>query len=189
MDLEQGTLNLILFGLLPLWMVSGFVDYLCHKRTRIELTSGVTESVLHIVMGFQVGVPIFLALVFEINVTLTLLCLAMLVAHQVVAIWDLRLASPVREISIWETQAHAFLLTVPYYTFALVAVRNWQTFVDTLTFDWGGQIGLVLRPEPLGPQNYLGYHFLVVFSLGLVPYGEELRRCLRARQAPVGSSS
>jgi hypothetical protein len=182
-NLDQAILGLILFGLLPLWMIAGFVDYLCHRQSQIEHTSGVKECVLHIVMGFQVGIPVFMALVFEINVLVTLVCLAMLVAHEVVAVWDVRLATPVRRISHWETHAHAFLLTIPFYTFALVALLNWQAFVATIRFDWSEQLSLVLRPEPIGPRGYLAYYFVTVFALGLLPYGEELRRCLRARRA------
>lgn len=183
MNLEQAILGMILFGLLPLWMIAGFVDYLCHRATNIERTSGVKESVLHIVMGFQVGIPVFLALICEVNVLITLICLAMLVAHEVVAVWDVRLATGVREISVWETHAHAFLLTIPFYTFALVALRNWQVFLSTVTFDWAGQLSFVLREVPVGPRGYMGYYFAVVFALGLFPYGDELYRCLKARRA------
>lgn len=181
MNLEDAVRGLILFGLLPLWMIAGFVDYLCHRQTRIEHTSGVRECVLHIVMGFQVGIPVFLALVFEVNVLVTLICLLMLVAHEVVAVWDVRLAEPVRRISIWETHAHAFLLTIPYYTFALMALLNWQAFAATISLDWSAQLSLAPRAEPVGPRGYLGWYFATVFALGLLPYGEELRRCLRAR--------
>jgi hypothetical protein len=182
MNLDEAILGLILFGLLPLWMIAGFVDYLCHRQSGIEHTSGVKESVLHILMGFQVGIPVFMALVFEVNVLVTLVCLAMLVAHEVVAVWDVRLADGVRHISIWETHAHAFLLTIPFYTFALVALRNWEAFVATVSFDWSEQLSLVLRAQTIGPAGYLGYYFVTVFALGLLPYGEELRRCLRARR-------
>jgi hypothetical protein len=183
MNLEQAILGLILFGLLPLWMVAGFVDYLCHRASGIEFTTGVKECVLHIVMGFQVGIPVYLALICEVNVLITLLCLATLVAHEAVAIWDVRLATPVRRISTWETHAHAYLLTIPFYTFALVALRNWQVFVDTMTLDWSGQLAFVMRDAPIGPKGYMGYYFAVVFGLGLLPYGNELYRCIKVRNA------
>lgn len=183
MSLDAAVVGMILFGLLPLWMIAGFVDYLCHRATRIEHTSGVKESLLHIVMGFQVGIPVFMALVFELNVLVTLVCLVMLVVHEVVAVWDVRLAEPVRRISIWETHAHAFLLTIPFYTFALVAVRNMEVFLATISLDWAGQLSLVPRKQVVGPPGYLVYYFVTVFALGLLPYAEELRRCLRVRRA------
>src|SRR5687768_2139549 len=39
---------LLNFILLPLWLAAGLVDYFCHRRTHIELTSGATESWLHL---------------------------------------------------------------------------------------------------------------------------------------------
>ena len=62
MSLDEGVLGFILFCLWPLWMVAGVVDYFCHRATHIERNTGVKESILHIVMGFQVGVPVFVAL-------------------------------------------------------------------------------------------------------------------------------
>jgi hypothetical protein len=185
--LDEAILGFILFCLWPLWMVAGVVDYFCHRATHIELNSGVKECILHIVMGFQVGVPVFVALVFKINVLVMLICLAMLVAHELVAVWDMRMAAPVRRISLVETHAHAYLLSMPFYTFGLVALLNWEAFTRTLSFEWSEPFALVLRDKPLGPEGYLGFHFALVFCLGLLPYGEELYRCMKARKRASGS--
>jgi hypothetical protein len=40
------TRNYMLYFLLPLWIVPGFADYLCHRRTKIETTSGIRESII-----------------------------------------------------------------------------------------------------------------------------------------------
>jgi hypothetical protein len=37
----------LLFFILPLWMLAGLTDYVLHRRTRIEETAGIKESVLH----------------------------------------------------------------------------------------------------------------------------------------------
>lgn len=182
MSAEELILRLILYGLLPLWAIAGFVDYLCHRASKIEETSGVRESVIHIVLGFQVGVPVLLALVFEINVLVTLICLALLVAHAVVAHKDVVYAAPRRRISVWEVHAHCYLLTIPFFTFALVAVLNWDAFRSTVGMRWVGQLDLVLRKTPVGPENYVYYYFAIVFLLGLLPYGEELLRCHAAER-------
>jgi hypothetical protein len=34
-------INLILYGLLPLWGIAGFIDWCCHRATRVESTSAV----------------------------------------------------------------------------------------------------------------------------------------------------
>ncbi|HSC14407.1 MAG TPA: diguanylate cyclase, partial [Gammaproteobacteria bacterium] len=41
---DQLLVNLILYGLLPLWGITGFIDWCCHRATRIEHTSGLRES-------------------------------------------------------------------------------------------------------------------------------------------------
>jgi hypothetical protein len=183
MTADELVLGLILYGLLPLWAIAGFVDYLCHRASDIEHTSGARESVVHIVLGFQVGVPVLLALLFEINVLVTLICFALLVAHALVAHYDVVYASPRRHISVWEVHAHCYLLTIPFFTFALVAVLNWDAFQSTIGLRWTGELSLVLRSKPIGPARYVFYYFGVVFLLGLLPYTEELRRCLKAQRA------
>src|SRR5689334_7845654 len=81
-------INLILYGLLPLWGIAGFIDWCCHRATRVESTSGLKESLFHSLMGIQLGVPILLCLLFEINVLILLICVAMWLMHEVAAHWE-----------------------------------------------------------------------------------------------------
>jgi hypothetical protein len=46
-DVHRATQNAILFGILPLWIVPGFLDYLMHRKSSIETTSGTHESLIH----------------------------------------------------------------------------------------------------------------------------------------------
>jgi hypothetical protein len=87
-------INLILYGLLPLWGIAGFIDWCCHRATKVESTSGLKESLIHSLMGIQLGIPILLCLLFEINVLILLICVAMWLLHEVVAHWDVHYASP-----------------------------------------------------------------------------------------------
>jgi hypothetical protein len=59
----------IFFGyvLFPIWMTAGFTDWLFHRRTRIEATSGVRESVLHAVMVAEMGIAVLIVLFLQIN--------------------------------------------------------------------------------------------------------------------------
>jgi len=57
--------KLILYGLLPLWGIAGLLDWACHRATRIERTSGIKESLMHSLMGVQLGVPIVLCRMLE----------------------------------------------------------------------------------------------------------------------------
>ena len=76
METKELLKNLILFGLLPLWGISGLIDWACHRATKIEHTSGLRESLVHSLMGIQLGIPIILALYFYVNVTVLLICIA-----------------------------------------------------------------------------------------------------------------
>ena len=54
---NQLLVNLILYGLLPLWGICGFIDWCCHRATRVERTSGLKESLIHSLIGVQLGIP------------------------------------------------------------------------------------------------------------------------------------
>ncbi len=127
--------NLVLYGCLPLWLIMGLMDYICHRRSKIEETSGLKESLYHAVMGVQIGVPIFLGLYFKINVLILLLMLAALVFHVWVAHCDVHYARSSREISMLELHVHSFLETLPFFTVALLVCINWEAFVDLITLN------------------------------------------------------
>lgn len=172
--------NLILYGCLPLWVVMGFADYLCHRRSGIERTTGLRESIDHVVMGAQIGVPVFLGLYFEINVHLLLMALALLVFHVWVAHHDLTYALHKREITIWETHAHSFLEVLPFVVVALIACKRWPAFVDLITLNWAGHLTLVPKEAPIDFQYIVGY-FAFMMVVGVAPYLEEIYRCWNAR--------
>ncbi|MBM4291112.1 MAG: diguanylate cyclase [Deltaproteobacteria bacterium] len=176
-------LSLILYGLLPLWVLAGFVDYVCHWRTKIHENSGGWESLMHLCMGGQVALPMWLALTCKINVLILLLCFIVLITHEVVAHYDVLYARTARHISVWEVHAHSFLETIPFFITALVVCRNWEAFMQLITLDWAGHMGLELRDEPIGSEvgdrTFVARYFVLVILSGLLPYLEELTRCLR----------
>ena len=57
----------LLYVLTTLWNIPGFGDYLCHRRAKIESTSGTQESITHSLMMASVAVPELQALLFETN--------------------------------------------------------------------------------------------------------------------------
>jgi hypothetical protein len=183
MPVKDLILSLILYGLLPLWVLAGFIDYLCHRATRIHETSGMMESLMHLAMGAQVAIPMWLALTCKINSLILLLCFIVLVTHEVVAHYDVLFASPRRHISVWETHAHSFLETIPFFLTALVVCRNWGAFIKLVTLDWAGQMTLELRDAPIGTEigdrTFIARYFVFVIFCGLLPFAEELWRCWR----------
>jgi hypothetical protein len=181
-------INLILFGLLPLWGIAGFVDWCCHRATRVEITSGLKESLIHSLMGIQLGIPIVLCLAFEVNVLVLLICVAAWLSHEFVAHWDVRYATPRRHISIWEVHAHNYMATVPLYVLMLVAILHWDTTQRLVTLDWTGQFRLHALAERPGGRDYLPGYLTFMGILCVFPYLEENIRCLRHARATSGGS-
>lgn len=172
-------INLILYGLLPLWGIAGFIDWCCHRATHVESTSGLKESLVHSLMGVQLGIPIILCLMFEMNVLILLVCVAMWISHEFVAHWDVHYATPRRHISIWEVHVHNYMATVPLYLLMLVVILNWDTAVKAFTFDWAGEFDLTLLRERPGGSTYLPAYLAFMGVLCVFPYIEENIRCLR----------
>lgn len=155
MDEATLVLNVMLYVLLPLWGIAGMLDWWCHRNTEIEKTSGLHEAYVHCLMGVQIGIPVVLSLLFEVNVLIMLLCFAALLAHELVAHYDVHFTTGKREISIWEVHAHNYLATLPFFLLLLIIVRKWEVFLDTVTLNWGGGLGIEWRQEPLGASgNY-----------------------------------
>ena len=175
--------GVILYGCLPLWVVMGFADYVCHRKSAIERTTGIRESVLHVVMGAQMGLPVFLGLVFEINVLLLLLAFALLVFHVWVAHRDVSFALHTREITIWETHAHSFLEVLPFVVLLLIVCKRWSAFVDLITLNWAGHLTLVPKVVPVDFEYIVGY-FVFMMVAGVAPYLEEMWRCWNAQSRP-----
>ncbi|MCG7569661.1 diguanylate cyclase [Pseudoalteromonas sp. CNC9-20] len=180
MDTAQILINLLLFVFLPLWGIAGFIDWCCHRATDIEHTSGLKESLMHSVMGIQVGIPILMCLLYRVNVLVLLICFAAWLLHEVVAHWDVSYATGKRHISIWEMHAHSYLATLPLYMLALIAVVNWPVVVDLVTFNWQGQMQLTPMEYPHGGSWFLPAYLTFMAVLCVFPYLEENIRCLRS---------
>ena len=156
------------------------LDWWCHRNTEIEKTSGLHEAYVHCLMGVQIGIPVVLSLLFEVNVLIMLLCFAALIAHELVAHYDVHFTTGKREISIWEVHAHNYLATLPFFLLLLIIVRKWEVFLDTVTLNWGGGLGIEWRQEPLGASGNYAVGYMAVMSIFVVfPYMQEWWRCYR----------
>ncbi len=164
---------LVAWGLFPLWLAAGFADWLCHRASRIEMTSGATESRLHVLLFALVALPVMLLLAFEIT-ALTLAVMAIsLLAHQAVALWDTSYSQPRRFISPIEQQVHGFLELVPLFALTIVAVLEWEAVRTPV---WQAKL-----------RGSLPEHAALVWAAlagGLSLILEEWWRCRRAAKAP-----
>lgn len=172
--------NFMLFFIFPLWIVAGLTDYLLHRRTRIEENAGTKESLLHAVQLCEVGIPIVVALFFDINALIFVVLLTGLFLHEITALWDVSYASRRRYVSPLEQHVHSFMEVLPLTALSFVVVMYWNQF--SALFGFGSEVArFELRPKP----NPLSTTYLVVLLLSMscfvvLPYAEELWRCLRA---------
>jgi hypothetical protein len=172
----------------PLWIIAGFADWLFHRRTKIESTSGLPESLLHIAMLAQVGVPCVAAVFFECNGLVLALMLGGLGLHTVTTYVDLRYSHPRREIGPGEQMVHALLAVLPLLAVSFAVIASWPTVLSL--FGWDGQVpdfALRMRETPL-----VGLPVIVVLGAALVlfiaiPYAEELWRTLRSPRRISGA--
>ncbi len=180
MDVGSLLLGFLLYVVIPAWLCAGLADWVCHRASHIESTSGTKESLLHIAQQSEVGLPLLAALFFEVNALVIAAMVVGLVLHQATAIWDVRWANATRTVPPVEQHLHSILEMAPVMVFAGFAILHWPAVLDLLE----GRLSLSLEPkeQPLS-VGYLTVLLLAIGAMGVVPYGEELVRCLRASRS------
>jgi hypothetical protein len=172
MELRTVLLGLLAWVLYPLWLLAGAADYLCHRRTAIERTSGAHESWLHLAQLACIGIALVLAAAFEATRPVLLLMLVAVLTHSVLAFVDVSYTSGRRYISPFEQQVHGYLDVIPLIAVCLFGALHWsqpQAGATAFVLDDGFVAG---KPAVL----------LLSFAvLAGVPVIEELIRALRAR--------
>lgn len=171
---------ILLYFLLPLWLLAGVADWLCHRAARIERSTGAKESLIHLLMLGEVGVPLLGALFLEINALVILVAIAAFLVHEATAMWDVRYASSLRWVGPVEQHVHSFLEMIPLMALLIIAALHWDQFLAL--FGASGEaprFDLRWKAEPL-PASYVVPLLAAVAGLALLPYLEELLRGLRA---------
>ncbi|AJP58086.1 hypothetical protein UC34_16130 [Pandoraea vervacti] len=166
----------IRYGIIPVWLMAGFADWLCHRRTHIEANAGAKESVMHLAQMLEVGIPLMIALIFEIDPGVILIMVVGLVLHEVTALWDVSYARQRRDITAIEQHIHSFLELLPICAVTLVIGANLET-VRNAIFSSGPQ-PFALTPSHV-PLTYVGGVLAAALLFAALPYAEELIRCLR----------
>jgi hypothetical protein len=172
--------HFLMYLVVPIWLLAGLADYFCHRASHIERTSGVAESLLHLLQFAQVGVPLLAVLFLEINAAVLLVMLTGLVLHQATAMWDVRYANATRRVTPIEQHVHGVLEMTPAMATAVVAILHWPQ-VMALLGTGEADLAFQFKRSPL-PGWYLGAVMLGVALCGVLPYGEELLRTIRGRR-------
>ncbi|WP_292124191.1 hypothetical protein [Mesorhizobium sp.] len=104
---------ILMYFVMPIWLIAGFADWLCHRATHIESTTGAKESLIHLLMFVEVGIPLLAAMFLEVNSLIIALMMVVFLAHEATAIWDVRYATTARTVSPVEQHVHSFLEMIP----------------------------------------------------------------------------
>ena len=172
--------NILAWVVLPLWVLAGFLDYLCHRRSDIEHATGTLETMIHWLMLAEIGVPLLLVVLFRINALVIAAMLVCLVAHEITGYFDLRLAMATRRVTVFEHQVHSLLEVLPLAAALLLMILHWPQAMAL--FGAGREpaewfIGRKQMPR-LAECILPGAAF---FLFAVLPYAEELYRGLRAK--------
>ena len=170
-----GTWDILVYVVLPLWMLCGFLDYLCHRVSHIADANGARESLIHWLMLAEVGLPLGLAVFFQINALLLALMLLCLAAHEVTGYLDLKLAMATRAVTVFEHQVHSLLEVLPLTAILLTMILHWPQ--AQALFGQGPEAAdFALRWKSAPGWNELLPPLAGFLLLTLLPYAEELWR-------------
>ncbi len=183
METDEVLVAILMYVVLPLWLAAGFADYLCHRASHIEKTSGWKESLLHLAQFGEMAMPVLAALFLDINSGVILIMIVSLILHEATAIWDVSYASARRSVSPTEQHVHAALEMLPFTGVLLVIALHWPEF--TALFGFGQpDFSLTLKPQTL-PIAYIVTMLTLTALFEVLPYLEELARGLRyQRRSP-----
>ena len=113
------------------WLAAGLGDFLCHWRTELPHTSGVAESITHLLQLALLAIAVVLALAFEVGTGSALLLLALVIAHAVVGYIDSQIAFRTRRmVKPVEQHLHSVLDMAPVVGFAWLLITTLPAAID-----------------------------------------------------------
>jgi len=184
------TQNILMYFVLPVWLVAGCADWFCHRASHIERTTGAKESLIHLLMFAEVGLPLLGGICLQINATVIALMLVAFFVHEATALWDVSYAVTARIVTPWEQHIHSFLEMIPLMAMVAVFSLHWPQFLAV--FGLGVELAdftLRLKGQPL-PTAYVATILACIVIFELLPYAEELVRgwsANRGRLVPLAA--
>jgi len=173
--------NFMTYFIMPAWFAAGVVDYLWHRHSKIETTSGLNESLIHSLMMMETAPVVLGGLFLEMNPGAIALLIGSTVAHEATTIWDTLFTVPRRVISSGEQHTHSVLEMVPFCVTTAAICTNWDQFLALLGRG-GGQRNMALRlKRPPVPAPHIGAVIAGMILFGALPHADEIWRCWRAQ--------
>lgn len=165
---ESALLYTLLLVVLPVWSAAGLLDWICHRLSKIDQTSGSPESLLHLVLLLVLAIPLVLTLHYEISLPIFLILVTGVVLHQAISLSDSFYANSRRHISVLEQHVHGFMDVLPISALLIVGAL----YIG----DWSNWEFVFVKREPSIPGLYhfvVGGALFMAFALNL----EEFLRC------------
>jgi len=169
----------LLYLILPMWLLAGFADALCHRVLHIERSAGWRESALHWLMLSELGAGVVALLLLENNALVIALFASMCLAHEVTMLADLRYAHAHRDIPPAEQWVHGILQATPWSVLLVICVLHpWQALALLGLGEEAARWTLERRDTML-PRAYLPVFFTAACLLVIAPFLAEAWRTVR----------
>lgn len=179
------TLLILMYFILPLWLVAGCADWLCHRASHIERTTGAKESLLHLLMFAELGLPLLAAIFLQINAGIIAIMIVAFFIHEATALWDVSYAVTARDVTPIEQHVHSFLEMIPLMAILFVVSRHWDQFLALFGFGSEAARFTLMWKDPPLPATYVFSIIAVIFLFELIPYIEEFFRGLRTNHGAL----
>ena len=176
---------ILLYGVMPLWLLAGLADWACHRATDLAHTAGPKESWLHLLMFAEVGTALLVGLFLEINAGVILVMICAFLAHEATSLWDVSYAVARRRVSPIEQHVHSFLELLPLVAIVCVISAHWDAFLSLLGMGSAPASFALEKKDPPLPGGYLAVLLVSIAALEVLPYLEELLRARRASRRPL----
>ena len=180
MNTQEVARLVLMYGVVPLWIAAGLADWACHRRTRIERTSGLGENAFHWILLAEGGVALLAAAMLEPDAGVLLIVFAAFLAHELTTYVELRYTARRRQIRPFEQMVHSYMELLPLVLLVLLAMMNWDQVLALFAQDTP-DLAMRLKDMPL-PGRYLLGAGVAVLLLNVLPLLEETWRCLRERR-------
>jgi hypothetical protein len=169
MAMQNWLTALLIWAIYPAWLLAGAGDYLCHRKTEIERTSGATESGLHVAQFVCLAIAFACAVLLQISAAVFAVLVVFGVAHSTLSYIDVRYTDGRRRILPIEQTLHGFMDVLPLVAVAILGVQHWPEIR-------AGSVTFVPRAAIDLERVLLLLSFAVLAGL---PVLEELLRTLR----------
>jgi len=185
---ERAAERYVLGVVMPLWIASGSLDYVLHRRAQIERNAGTYESRLHLIGIGMSAAPVLAGLVLEINAGVIAIMAVGYVAHLGMTIWDVAYADERRTIVPLEQHTHALLELLPFTALSFV-LCTYREQALALVGRGAGAPHFTLRRKrvPIAGRSIAA--IVIGFTVFVaLPFTEELLRCWRYERKARSSS-